>query len=324
MQAVQVNKETQQLYIGKEEDPIPKEGEILVRIHASGVNRADLSQKKGNYPPPKGESEILGLEMAGVIEELGEGVTDLRIGDRVCALLPGGGYAEKVTIPSSMAMKIPNEFSFEEAAAIPEVYLTAYLNIIKLAELKKDEFVLIHAGASGVGTAAIQLARVIGAKSIVTAGTDEKLEVCKSLGANYTVNYKKESFSDRVHEITNGKGVNVIIDFVGSSYWEKNLKSIATDGRWIIVAVMGGTHVEVNLKALMAKRILLKGSTLRTKSKEDKISLTKEFYSFSIEKFLKKELIPVIDTVFDWEDANKAHDYVENNKNIGKVILKIH
>ncbi|WP_078430877.1 NAD(P)H-quinone oxidoreductase [Alkalihalobacterium alkalinitrilicum] len=323
MKAVLVDEQTKELYLGDFEDPQCGEDELLVSVKATALNRADLLQKKGLYPPPKGESPILGLEMAGVVEKVGAKVNDWEIGDRVFALLPGGGYAEKARIPASMAMRMPDNFSFEQAAAIPEAYLTAYLKMIQLGELSEGEIVLIHAGASGVGTAAIQLAKEKGATSIVTAGSAEKLEACISLGADYTINYKEESFSERVLDITDGKGVQVILDFIGASYWDDNVKSIAVDGRWIIIAALGGYQKEINIRDILMKRIQIKGSTLRSRTIEEKVKLTQDFYNFSSDRFEDGRLVPVIDTVFDWAEAEASHKCLEDNKNIGKVILKI-
>ncbi|MBV7509577.1 NAD(P)H-quinone oxidoreductase [Bacillus sp. sid0103] len=324
MKAVFVDKRNQDLYIGDVHDPIPTEGELLVKVKASAVNRADLLQRKGLYPPPPGASNILGLEMAGVIEGVGSGVTGWTEGDRVYALLSGGGYAEKVVIPAEMAMKIPNGMSFEEAAAVPEAFLTAFLNTVELGQLKSGEHVLIHAGASGVGTAAIQIANELGATSIITAGSAEKLDRCLALGANYTVNYKEEDFSKKVHAVTNGGGVQLILDFIGASYWDANIKSIGIDGRWILIGVLGGQQLaNVNLGAFLQKRIQFIGSSLRSRSKSFKIELTRKFEAFSNEKFANGKMFPIIDRVYKWQDVAAAHQYMEENRNIGKIVLKV-
>jgi tumor protein p53-inducible protein 3 len=324
LKAILVDERNQDLFIGNVLDPQPKEGELLVKIKATAINRADLLQRKGLYPPPPGVSTIIGLEMAGVVEKVGAGVTGWKEGDRVSALLPGGGYAEKVVIPADMGMRIPDAMSFEQAAAIPEAFLTAYLNLVEIGKLTSGDHVLIHAGASGVGTAAIQVAREIGAISIVTAGSAEKLQRCTSLGGNYTVNYKEEDFSEKVQEVTNGNGVQLILDFVGASYWEANLKSIGLDGRWIFVGSLGGREVSnVNLGPFLQKRLQFVGSTLRSRTTEYKIELTRKFETFSKEKFSKGMLVPIIDRVFDWHDVAEAHEYMENNRNIGKIVLKV-
>jgi putative PIG3 family NAD(P)H quinone oxidoreductase len=324
VKAVLVDERNQDLYIRDVHDPIPTEGELLVKVKASAVNRADLLQRKGLYPPPPGASNILGLEMAGVIEGVGSGVTGWTEGDHVYALLSGGGYAEKVVIPAEMAMKIPDGMSFEEAAAVPEAFLTAFLNTVELGHLQSREHVLIHAGASGVGTAAIQIAKELGATSIVTAGSAEKLDRCLSIGANYTVNYKEEDFSKKVHEVTNGSGVQLILDFIGASYWDANIKSICIDGRWILIGVLGGQKLaNVNLGAFLQKRIQFIGSSLRSRSSSFKIELSRKFETFSNEKFANGKLAPIIDRVYEWKDVDAAHQYMEENRNIGKIVLKV-
>jgi tumor protein p53-inducible protein 3 len=316
--------QNQDLFIDEVEDLCPKENELLVRIKATAINRADLLQRKGKYPPPAGESTILGLEMAGVVEKVGSSSSGWKKGDRVYALLAGGGYAEKVVIPEDMAMRIPETMSFEEAAAVPEAFLTAYLNLVELGKLASGEKVLIHAGASGVGTAAIQIARELDATTIVTAGSSEKLEHCLSLGANYTVNYKKENFAEKVKEFTSNNGVDLILDFVGASYWEANLQSIGLDGRWLFVGSLGGREVSsMNLGPFLQKRINFIGSTLRSRTTNFKIDLTRKFETFAKERFIQGDLTPVIDRVYDWQNVMEAHRYMEQNLNVGKIVLKV-
>lgn len=324
MKAVLVEELTYRLYIGQAEEPVPGDDDLLVSVKATALNRADLLQRRGKYPPPEGASTILGLEMAGIVEKVGRNVQGWKEGDRVCALLPGGGYAEKVVIPAGMAIRIPNSFSYEEAAAVPEAYLTAFLNLSVLGKVSAGDHVLIHAAASGVGTSAIQLVREMGGIPIATAGSIDKLEVCECLGAQHLINYKKEDFSKKVAEVTFSKGVQVILDPVGASYWEQNLQSISVDGRWLLIGGMGGYQIEkLNLQVLLRKRIQLIGSTLRTRSVEDKIDLTQRFIRFSEERFNNGKLAPVIDRVFSWRDVMEAHEYMEQNKNIGKMVLSI-
>ncbi|MFC0273290.1 NAD(P)H-quinone oxidoreductase [Metabacillus herbersteinensis] len=324
MKAVLVEELTKKLYIGDSEEPVVGDDDLFVSVKATALNRADLLQRNGKYPPPEGESTILGLEMSGVVERVGRNVQNWKVGDRVCALLPGGGYAQKVVIPAGMAISIPDNLSFEEAAAIPEAYLTAFLNLSVLGKLSAGDHVLIHAAASGVGTAAIQLAREIGAIPIATAGSMEKLDVCNTLGAQHLINYKEENFSNVVSEITLGKGVQVILDPVGASYWDQNLQSIRLDGRWLIIGGLGGYEIErINLQVFLRKRIQFIGSTLRTRSVEEKIELTQQFVRFTKDKFNRGKLVPVIDQVFSWENAMEAHKYMEQNKNIGKIVLTI-
>jgi len=310
-----------QLYIGEVSRPEPKEHEILVKIHATALNRADISQRKGKYLPPKGESEILGLEMAGEVVQLGKNVSQWNIGDKVCGLLAGGGYAEYVVIHEKMAMPVPQNLSFEEAAAIPEAFLTAYQALFLLAKLQPAEKILIHAGASGVGTAAIQLAKQVNAKILVTASKGKHL-ICKNLGADEAIDYKNENFETVIKEKTNG--VNVIIDFIAAPYFQKNINILDLDGRLVILSLMGGVEVaNFKMARILSKRLQIMGSTLRNRDLDYKINLTQALYNFAWKHFETGELKPVIDSVFDWTEVQAAHQYMEANKNQGKVILKI-
>ncbi|CAM4179545.1 NAD(P)H-quinone oxidoreductase [Lederbergia lenta] len=325
MKAILVDENSKNLYLGQADMPSISANDLLVKVKATALNRADLLQKRGLYPPPKGASPILGLEMSGVIEVVGENVQGWNVGDRVFALLPGGGYAEHVTIPASMAMPIPDHITYEEAAAIPEVFLTAYLNLFWLGQLKKDETVLIHAGASGVGTAAIQLARETGARVIVTAGSEKKRELCLSLGAKYAIDYKAGSFSPKIKEITEGKGVHLILDFIGAPYWQQNIDSLSRDGKLILIGVMGGSKLDgVDLGELLFKRIQVIGSALRSQSAEQKVTLTSAFGDFALPKFAAGALKPVIDSTWDWNKVNEAHTHMEQNNNAGKIVLRVH
>ncbi|MFB7142458.1 NAD(P)H-quinone oxidoreductase [Gottfriedia sp. NPDC056225] len=323
MKAVQID-EAKQLFIDDYPMPALGENELLVKVHATAINRADLLQKHGKYAVPPGASPILGLEMSGIVEQIGANVANWNVGDRVCGLLPGGGYAQYVSIPADLVIPIPEHLSFEDAAVIPEVFLTAYLNLFELGKLKENETVLIHAGASGVGTAAIQLVRELGAKSIVTAGNESKLAACTDLGANYVVNYKNEDFKTKVEEITNHAGVDVILDFIGASYFHQNLQSLTTNGRLILIGTMGGIKVnDVNLLPLLTKRISIIGSTLRSQTLEQKIHLTNQFKKFVLPLFTNNKIKPIIDSVYSWHEVNEAHSRMENNLNIGKIVLKI-
>lgn len=297
--------------------------EIRVSIKATALNRADLLQRAGLYPPPPGETEVLGLEMSGIVKEIGENVQNFAPGDRVFSLLSGGGYAEEVIIHQRMAMKIPEHFTFEEAASIPEAYLTAYMNLKWLVNLQLGETILIHAGASGVGTAAIQIAKKLGATVIVTAGSFDKCIKCQELGADYTINYKDEDFSLRIQEIC-PNGVNAILDFVGASYWKKNLQVIGYGGRWVLLGLLGQSVIqEVDLTLLLKKNVHFIGSTLRSKSPEKKQNLTTEFYSFAQDLFISGEFKTIVDQVYSWKEVNVAYKYMEENKNIGKIVLRI-
>ncbi len=314
----------EQLVIGEVPRPVPREKEILIRVKATAVNRADISQRQGNYPPPPGASSIMGLEVAGIVEEVGSACTRWKPGDKVFGLLPGGGYAEYAVMHEDLAMPVLPGMTFAEAAAIAEVFLTAYQCLFWLGGLDEGWQVLIHAGASGVGTAAIQLVREAGGRSIVTAGSAEKLAACQKLGADEVINYKEGPFAEKVLAATQGHGADIILDFIGASYWQDNLAAIATDGRWIVISTLGGNKVpELDLRSLMAKRITLVGTTLRARSEDYKIRLTQAFASFALPLFEQRRLVPIVDSVFPWEEVSAAHRYIEENRNIGKIILKV-
>lgn len=307
-------------------DLTPGKQEVLIQVFAAGINNADVLQRKGLYPPPAGVSPLLGLEVAGVVQHNnggGAGVTGFKSGDRVMALLSGGGYAEQVVVHESQVMKIPNGLSFEEATAIPEAFLTAYLELVRLGELKQGESVLIHAGASGVGTAAIQIAHFLGARVFTTAGSAPKLARCRELGAEVTINYREEAFDERILKATQGAGVNCILDLVGAAHLEKSLNSLALEGRLLMVGLSGGSRAEVNLRTVLAKRLKIIGSTLRARTLEDKAALVRSFERFSESLFEQKKLVPVLDRTFPVEDVVAAHTYLETQANIGKVVLKI-
>jgi tumor protein p53-inducible protein 3 len=304
-------------------DPTPAPGEIVIDVKASAVNRADLLQRKGLYPPPPGAPDILGLEAAGTVAALGEGVGGWTIGQPVMTLLAGGGYAEKVAVNAGQVMAIPAGMSFTNAAALPEAFLTAYMNLFDLGKLAAGETVLIHAGGSGVGTAAIQIAREIGASVIVTAGDPEKLQKCTDLGANHVVNYKAESFAERVREITSGAGVNLILDFVGADYFEPNLASLALGGRLVLIGQLSGGKTNIDLSYVMRRRLTITGTTLRARSTADKADLTARLTEFAAARFADGRLKPIVDSVYPMPDAAEAHRYMETNRNFGKIVLSL-
>jgi len=301
-------------------EPQPGADELLVRVHATAVNRADLLQRRGGYAPPPGASPILGLELAGeVVQPVGE----WRSGDRVMAVVTGGGYAEVAAVPAGMAMRIPERFSYQEAAAIPEAFLTAYLNLFTLGRLQSGEVALIHAGASGVGTAAIQLARAAGARAIVTAGSDEKLALCRELGAELAINYKSESFADRVQAATDGRGADVLLDFVGAPYWDINMAALALGGRLMLIGFLGGSRGQLDLGTIMGKSLTIASTTLRRTPLPQKLALTQAFTEFALPRFERGELRPVIDRVMPIAHAADAHRVLEANSNAGKVVLSV-
>ncbi len=305
--------------------PVPtySEDEVLVNIYATALNRADLLQRAGRYPVPPGASNILGLEMAGQIAAVGSNVTGWQVGDRACALLSGGGYAEQTNVPYQMLMPIPDNWSYQQAAAIPEVFFTAFVNLFMEAGLQKGEAMLIHGGASGVGTAAIQLAREAGCRIFATAGTDEKVARCISLGVELAVNYKKEDFVEQIKTQTNGEGVDVILDMVGAAYLERNIQLLKLRGRLVFIAVLGGAKTEVNLAILMSRRLRLIGSVLRSRSLAEKIEIKQKFMEQFWPLLENGTIQPIIDSVYPIEQVEEAHRRMAENQNIGKIILKI-
>ena len=313
----------EQLYLGDYPTPEPGEDELLVRVAATALNRADLMQREGRYPPPPGASEVLGLELSGTVEAMGARCEGYHTGDRVFGLLPGGGYAEYAVLHHQMAMPAPPEMSFEAAAAVPEVFLTAFQALDWLGGLKEKQHVLVHAGASGVGTAAIQLAKRAGAHVYVTASAP-KHRRCLELGADLTINYKEEDFASRIQEVTSGYGVDIILDFIGASYFKQNISVLALDGRLIILSMLGGRMVEdVDLASLFRKRAQVIATTLRSRSLAYKIALTQAFSKKWLSFFEDQRLLPVIDSVYDWTDVQAAHRHMEANKNIGKIVLRV-
>ncbi len=304
-------------------DPTPTAEQILVRVRATALNRADVMQRLGQYPPPPGESDILGLELAGEVEAVGAAVKDFAPGDRVFGLVGSGGYAEKAVIDARMAMPIPAGWSFAQAAAVPEVFFTAQETLFTLGGLKEGETILIHAAASGVGTAGIQMACETGARVLVTAGSADKIRRCIELGASAGCNYKEQDFAEWVKEVTTGQGVDVIEDFIGAAYWERNLRSLKTGGRLVLVGLMGGVKVEANLGLLMTKRLQIFGSVLRSRPLVDKIAITQRFLTKWLPLLAAGRIKPIIDRVFPFAQAADAHRYMEENRNFGKIILSL-
>ena len=311
------------LKLGEVPTPQPTETQLLVDVRATALNRADLIQRRGGYPPPPGESEILGLEIAGTISEVGTNTTGFENGDRVFGLVGGGGYAEKAVIDYRMVMGIPEKWSFEQAAAVPEVFFTANENIFTLGRLAAGETILIHAGGSGVGTAGIQIAHHAGARVFVTAGTSDKIERCVALGATAGINYKQSDFVTEIERLTDGAGVDVVLDFIGAPYLAKNLQILKTKGRLSQVGLMGGSSTEIDLGMVMRKRLQIIGSVMRPQSLEEKIAITQRFVERWLPQLKTGKLQPIIDTVFPLAQAHEAHAYMEANRNFGKIILKV-
>ncbi|XP_055984544.1 quinone oxidoreductase PIG3-like [Sorex fumeus] len=316
------------LYVKEVPTPKPKEGEVLLKVAASALNRADLLQRQGQYSPPPGASSILGLEASGHVAELGPGCRGpWKIGDAAMALLPGGGQAQYVTVPEGLLMPVPQGLSLLQAAAIPEAWLTAFQLLHCVGGVKEGETVLIHAGTGGVGTAAIQLTRLFKAIPLVTTSPQEKIEMAKRLGAEAGFDYKKEDFSEEALKITKGVGVNVILDCIGGSYWEKNVNCLAPDGRWVLYGLMGGADVNGPLLSkLLCKRASLKASLLRSRDKKYKEALVRSFTDKVLTHFSPEsamQLQPVVDNTFPLADMQKAHERMEANLNVGKIILEM-
>ncbi|NWX26268.1 QORX oxidoreductase, partial [Notiomystis cincta] len=319
------------LYMKEVMKPDPGEGEVLVKVSASALNRADLLQRRGKYPPPKGASDILGLEAAGSVAGLGRGCSGRwRIGAAVMALLSGGGQAQYVTVPEGLLMPVPKEMTLIQAAAIPEAWLTAFQLLHFVGKVQEGERVLIHAGASGVGMAAIQLVRLAKAVPIVTAGTQEKLEATAKAGAAAGFNYKNEDFSEKVLEFTQGSGADIILDCVGASYWEKNLSCLSTDGRWIIYGLLSGGEVHGDLLArLLSKRASIHTSLLRSRDQEASRGSKQHIQAFTEEVLPhfsgapSPRLQPLVDSVYPLHAIAEAHRAMEENRNIGKIVIEI-
>ena len=297
--------------------------EVLVDVQATAVNRADLLQARGLYPPPPGVSDILGLEIAGVISAVGKRVAGWRVGDRILALVPGGGYAEQAAVHHQMLLPLPSEWSFAQGAAIPEVWLTAFLNLFMEGSLQAGETVLLHAGGSGVGTAGIQMAHAGGARVFVTAGTETKLAACREFGAALAINYKQQDFLGEIRRATREKGVDLILDPVGGAYLDKNLQALAENGRLVNIGLLGGAGAEINMGLVLGKSLKIIGSRLRSRPLAEKIDLTRRFQERFWPLLESGRLQPVIDSIFPIQRAQDAHEYVRRNRNTGKIILDI-
>jgi len=329
MRAVQIKEYggPQNLYVDSN-IPVPElssPDHILIKVAATALNRADTLQRKGSYAPPKGESDILGLEASGIVDDVGENVKEFKAGDKVMALLGGGGYAEFVSVHQHQVMRVPDNVDLVMAAGIPEVWLTAYQLLHFVAKINPGDKVLIHAAGSGVGTAAIQLTKAIADTYVIgTAGTVEKLNKARELGADVTVNYKEENFAEVVTKVTDGLGVDVILDPIGASNLEKNTKSIGIDGRWVLYGLMGGAKVDGPfLASLLRKRVQLLSSTLRARSIPYKKELVDAFISDASEKFSNRQFQPIIDSVTNLDGVAEAHQRMDANLNAGKIIMKV-
>lgn len=313
------------MVLAEGQSPTIKANEVLIKVHAAGVNRPDVIQRQGLYPAPKGASPILGLEVAGVISEIGADVSDWQVGDKVCALTNGGGYAEYVAVPEGQALPIPEGLSMVEAASLPETHFTVWANVFDRAGLQKGERFLVHGGASGIGTTAIQMAKALGAKVFATVGKADKVKACTDLGADLVINYQEEDFLEVLKAHTEDKGVDVILDMVGGEYIQKNIKLAAMEGRIVNIAYLQGPVNKVNFLPIMLKRLSLTGSTLRPQSVAIKAAIAENlknivwpFYEGSAPK-----MKPVIAKVFSLDQVVEAHQLMESNQHIGKIILEL-
>jgi putative PIG3 family NAD(P)H quinone oxidoreductase len=312
-----------QMRVGEVPAPEMAPDSLRIRVAATAVNRADLLQRQGLYPPPPGASEILGLECAGEVVEVAGGVSGWRSGDRAMALLAGGGYAEEVVVHAGSAMKIPEGLDTAAAAAIPEVFLTVFLNVFQIARLAEGGAALVHGGGSGIGTAAIQLLKAAGAVAVVTAGSDAKCARCRDLGADVAVNYRSGDFVAEAKAATGGRGVDVVLDSIGAPYLQQNLDALATGGRLVLIGLMGGARAELNLGALLTRRLHVIGSTLRARPVAEKAAIVAEFAARFGAALERGEIGPVVDRVLPLEQAPEAHRLVKASEHFGKVLLRV-
>src|SRR5690606_26688004 len=320
--AVQSAGGPEQMYITEGPRPQPKAGEVLIKVAAAGVNRPDVAQRMGHYPPPPDASPILGLEVAGEIVEVGEGVDEAMVGSRVCALVNGGGYAEFAVAPAGQCLPVPANLSLVEAAALPETFFTVWTNVFDRGRLQPGESFLVHGGSSGIGSTAIQLARALGAGSIfATAGSAEKCEFCRRLGADMAINYREEDFVEVLHRATNGKGVDVILDMVGGDYIQRNIQLAALDGRIVSIAFLGGAKASVNFAPMMVKRLTLTGSTLRPRTAEDKAAIADNLREKVWPLIEAGTVKPQMAAQFSLDQVVEAHLLMESSQHMGKIVL---
>ena len=313
------------LKVGETEKPSPKEGEVLIKVVATSINRPDLVQRQGNYPPPPGDSEILGLEVAGTIEEIGAGVSGWNVGDKVISLVGGGGYAEYAVAYANHLMKIPESMSYEEAACVCESYITAFLNVFMIGDLQDGQTAILHGGGGGVNTAAIQLAKALtpNAKLIVTAHPS-KIDRVKEIGADLVIDFTETpDFTDVIKEYTGKKGVDLILDHVGAKYLKPNMNSLAYKGKLVIIGVISGIKAELNLALMMVKRQQIIGSVLRSRPVSEKGEIVAEFTRRALPKFADRSIVPIIEKVFSIDEIVDAHRMMEEDKHFGKIVLKI-
>ncbi len=301
--------------------PVVKEDELLIKVAAAGVNRPDIIQRQGHYPPPPGASPILGLEVAGTVVAIGAQVDNWQLEQTVCALTNGGGYAEYVAVPASQCLKVPSTLSLDEAAAIPETYFTVWFNLFSPGLIRQDTLFLVHGGSSGIGSTAIQLAKAWGATAITTVGNQAKSDFCRSLGADHVINYQEQDFVAAITDLYQGKGVDIILDMVGGNYVSKNIKIAARNGHIISIAFLQGAKVEVNLAPMMIKRLTLTGSTLRPQPSHCKAQIAQALEDKIWPLFEQQKLIVPIDSRYRFDDVASAHHRMESGQHMGKIIL---
>lgn len=302
--------------------PVPGAGEVLIRVAAAGLNRADLLQRRGLYPPPAGAPPWPGLEAAGAVTAVGGDVRDPKVGDKVCVLLAGGGYAEYCVAPAALCLPVPDNLDLVEAASLPEAYYTVWSNLYEFAHLKSGETLLVHGGSSGIGVTAIQLATALGSRVIVTAGSDDKCRFCERLGAAAAINYRTTDFAAAVQDLTQKRGVDVLLDMVGGSYLPRNVASLAPEGRLVIIATQDGMKGELDLRTVMAKRIMVTGSMLRPRDVEFKHRIRDALLQHVWPLIANERLKPVVDRVFPYQEAAAAHAHMESGSHTGKIILE--
>jgi putative PIG3 family NAD(P)H quinone oxidoreductase len=309
------------LQVAEVPEPVAGFGEVVIEVAAAGVNRADLLQRQGHYPPPAGAPDWPGLECSGRIAEVGDGVEGWSVGDEVCALLSGGGYAERVAVPAGQMLPVPAGLDVVSAAALPEVVCTVWSNVFMLAGLRREETLLVHGGSSGIGTMAIQLAHRLGARVAVTAGSAAKLATCKKLGAQVLVNYREEDFVERVRAATDGAGADVVLDIMGAAYLARNLDVLATNGRLVVIGLQGGAKAELNLGALLAKRAALLATSLRARPPAEKAAIVGSVREHVWPLIESGDVRPVVDTTFPLDRAGDAHRRLDGSDHVGKVLL---
>lgn len=311
------------LVVAQRPTPTPQASEVLIKIAAAGINRADVLQRKGHYPSPPGAPNYPGLEAAGIVAAVGAAVTEFKVGDKVCALLQGGGYAEYCSVNEGQVLPVPGSFDLIQAASLPEAYFTVWSNVFVFGRLRPGETLLVHGGSSGIGVSAIQLAKALGHTVFTTAGSDDKCRFCEQLGATRAINYKTEDFVAVIGELTAQRGVDVLLDMVGGNYLPKNIACLAPDGRLVIIATQGGARGEVDLLRVLQRRLVITGSALRPRDVAFKREIKKQLLDVVWPLLARGEIKPIIDKVFPLERANEAHAYMESSAHRGKIVLAL-